>query len=177
MDDSMKLERKGMGELTRQMLNKAIDLLHKVSNKKMESGVAKKELIEILSSYFLYPLARGSEKAKKRFKSLLEEVCQIVDKIDSGKAPLYEAIMQMNKAVMHLPQNFLEEEDSLASTEFDSPGITKERQFKIETKSRGKSEEIQDQITRILDLKERLQTSVTELNNLLSAVGFELIAK
>ena len=177
MDEATKVEKKGMSEQTRQMLNKSIDLLHKVSNRKIGAETAKKELLDILSHYFLHPFKSGSDKHKGRFKALLDEVNEIVDKIESGRAPLYEAIMQVNKAVMHLPQNFIEEKEGITMKESHTCPIVKEKQIRVEEKSKGKFGEIQDQITRILTLKESLQVSVNEINTLLSPVGFELVAK
>ena len=46
-------KRGGMQEATRQVLNRAIDLLHRVSNKKVSEEIALRELTADLSTHFL----------------------------------------------------------------------------------------------------------------------------
>lgn len=95
-----------MTESTRLVLNKSIDLLHKLSNSKMSKEEVKKELSVLLSTYFvtLYPdNGRGIDAEKKlKLEHFLEQAYDISDQVESGKVPLYEAIMLMNKVVVSL---------------------------------------------------------------------------
>lgn len=105
-----------MTESTRLVLNKSIDLLHKFSNKKMRNEDVKKEMATLLSTYFmtLFPEAEGGSDAesKLQLQHFLDNAYDIVDKVETGQAPLYEAIMLMNKVVVSLkPVKRQESED------------------------------------------------------------------
>ena len=92
-----------MAESTRQVLNKSIDLLHKLSNKKIAKDTARKELSAVLSQYFS---SLGSnfaidQDSKVKLELFLDQAYEIIEKVDAGDAPLYEAIMMMNKVVVN----------------------------------------------------------------------------
>ncbi|MBS0584897.1 MAG: hypothetical protein JSR76_01180 [Verrucomicrobia bacterium] len=179
----MRLEKRFKGgEGVRQILNKSIDLLHKISNRKVSLESAKKELTEMLSAYFLM-----EQRGEAKLPFLFEELYVILEKLEAGKAPLYEAIMQMNKAVMQFSLE-AEEEVSFVSTEFDRSGSEREKRHQmpkavvrenlpianVEKSVKNKKEEIKEQMSAILGLKEELEASVSQLNELLSMSGFEL---
>lgn len=152
MQPFMKMKKKmGMTESTRQVLNKAIDLLHRLSNNKISEDVAKRELATTLSAHFL---AEGGVEAQKkiRLQMVLEEANDVVTELHKGKIPLYEAIMLINRIVVTnmnkepppVPENRLspsyteeaqlrpklppyQEDMEFISQEFDISGDQKER--------------------------------------------------
>ena len=156
----MKMKKRvGMTEPTRQVLNKAIDLLHRLSNKKLTEDSARRELGATLSTHFL---AEGGVEAHKkiRLQMVLEEANNVVVQLDKGQIPLYEAIMLINKIVVAggskepppVPENRLEplpnrakiapyqEDLEFVSQEFDVSGDQREKNLqsripqKIESK-------------------------------------------
>lgn len=104
-----------MTEATRLVLNKSIDLLHKLSNGKLAREEVKKEISVLLSTYFVtvYPeTEKGVDAdAKLKLEHVLDQAYDIVYQVESGKAPLYEAIMLMNKVVVSIKPLY-EENDS-----------------------------------------------------------------
>lgn len=120
MDQFMKMRKKmSMAESTRQVLNKSIDLLHKLSNKKIAKDSAKKELGSLLSHYFTssFDGANGiSKESKVKLELFLDQAYEILDKTDSGDTPLYEAIMMMNKVVVNnqVAEKVVNEQDTSA---------------------------------------------------------------
>ncbi len=105
MDQFMKMRKKmSMAESTRQVLNKSIDLLHKLSNKKIAKDTARKELSGVLSQYFSSLGSNSSaidQESKVKLEIFLDQAYEIIEKVDAGDAPLYEAIMMMNKVVVN----------------------------------------------------------------------------
>ncbi len=104
MDQFMKMRKKmSMAESTRQVLNKSIDLLHKLSNKKIAKDTARKELSAVLSQYFssLGENSSIDQESKVKLEIFLDQAYEIIEKVDAGDAPLYEAIMMMNKVVVN----------------------------------------------------------------------------
>ena len=157
MQPFMKMKKKiGMTESTRQVLNKAIDLLHRLSNKKLSEESARRELSTTLSTHFL---SEGGVEAHKKIKlqMVLEEANDVVTQLDKGKIPLYEAIMLVNRIVVAgasahtgkepppIPTSNIEsfhihpriapyEEDlEFVSQEFDVSGEQRERNLHIRT--------------------------------------------
>ncbi len=99
MQPFMKMKKKiGMTESTRQALNRAIDLLHRLSNKKLSEESARKELSTMLSQHFLSEDGVDAQK-KIKLQMVLEEANDVVTQLDKGKIPLYEAIMLVNRIV------------------------------------------------------------------------------
>ena len=95
---------KNLSEQKRQVLNKSIDLLHKLANKKMNIRDVKKELSSILSVYFFsfFPKdAQIDEENKLKFEKFLKMAYEVVENLEGGKSALYEAIMLMNKIVVN----------------------------------------------------------------------------
>lgn len=169
MQPFMKMKKKiGMTESTRQVLNRAIDLLHRLSNKKLSEESARKELSATLSQHFI---SEGGVEAQKKIKlqMILEEANDVVTELDKGKIPLYEAIMLVNRIVSNgvhkepppLPESRIESADAIepihirpkiapyeedvefVSQEFDVSGDQRERnlQMKISQKIQEKIEE------------------------------------
>jgi len=121
----MKMGNRGnMAEKTRQILNKSIDLLHKLSKKKTSSKLAKQEISTLLSNHFLSSNSQSEgidTDQKVKFQCYLDEAYGIVDKIDNGQAPLYEGIMLMNKVIVKNQSEKAKDEKSVRkSLHFDS---------------------------------------------------------
>ena len=100
MQPFMKMKRKqGMNEQTRQVLNRAIDLLHRLSSKRISEEGARRELSAALSAHFL--AEDGIESGKKiKLQLILEEATTVISQLDRGEIPLYEAIMLVNRIVV-----------------------------------------------------------------------------
>lgn len=205
MQPFMKMKKKiGMTESTRQVLNKAIDLLHRLSNKKLSEEAARRELSTTLSTHFL---SEGGVEAHKKIKlqMVLEEANDVVTQLDKGKIPLYEAIMLVNRIVVAgagkepppIPASSIEplqihpkiapyEEDlEFVSQEFDVSGEQRERNLHIrtsekiqeklaETAPRQSEEDVTLLMNRVLMNKKQLEEAISDLNGTLLSVGFEL---
>ena len=154
MQSFMKMKRKiGMTESTRQVLNKAIDLLHRLSNKKLSEEAARRELSTNLSTHFLAEGGLAEEK-KIKLQAALEEANEVVTQLERGKIPLYEAIMMVNRIVVsevlpktlnkeesskiepiqiHSKEESPEDEGAFVSQEFDVSGDQKEKNLQVRT--------------------------------------------
>lgn len=171
MDQFYKVRKKmSIAESTRQVLNKSIDLLHKLSNKKEAKEEIKHHLSTLLSNYFfaVYPdsnklnFGEVDETSKIKLEIFLEQAYEIVDKVASGRAPLYEAIMLMNKVVVNhqpgseevqaveqkqdAPQEIerplrpqVVEEPGMLANEFDPSGESAEQKVLAEVKEKIKA--------------------------------------
>ena len=205
MQPFMKMKKKiGMTESTRQVLNKAIDLLHRLSNKKLSEEASRRELSTMLSTHFL---SEGGVEAQKKIKlqMILEEANDVVTQLDKGKIPLYEAIMLVNRIVVSginkepppIPENRFEpilipekisphEEDlEFINQEFDSSGEIRERNLHIRTSQRlqekleerapkQSEEDVTLLMNRVLMNKKQLEEAISDLNGTLLSAGFEL---
>jgi hypothetical protein len=193
MDQFHKVKKKmSMAEATRQVLNKSIDLLHKLSNKKLSKDEIKNQLDELLSTYFFNLYPEIDEAVKMKLELFLEQSHEIVDKVSMGKAPLYEAIMLMNKVVVAY-QPSAEEERSfeekplenrlkpqenlgLVIDEFDLSGQVQEKgNMKLAIQQRSMPhQEVGSMISEVLKKQDELNQSIVLLNDSLKGVGFEL---
>lgn len=205
MQPFMKMKKKiGMTESTRQVLNKAIDLLHRLSNKKLSEESAKKELSTTLSAHFV---AEGGVEEQKKIKlqMVLEEANGVVSQLDRGQIPLYEAIMLVNRIVVSgankeeapLKETKIEpiqlrtklgayEEDlEFVSQEFDVSGDQREKNLQVKESQkpqekeepvivRQPSEDVVLLMNRVLMNKKQLEDSILDLNGTLHTIGFEL---
>lgn len=102
MDQKMQ-NKENMGEETRKVLNKSIDILHKLSKGKTTRKEGRQELSALLAGHFLSthkPNEGIDINQKVKLQCYLDEALDIIDKIDSGKAPLYEGILLMNKVIV-----------------------------------------------------------------------------
>ena len=193
-----------ISESNRVLLNKLIDILHKLSNGKIVKDVAKDELSVLLSGYFLSNNSENlglDSNQKIKLEWLLDRVYEIVDKLESGDAPLYEAIIMINKLVSGLNPDEGENEPAhecmcsdefmkvkgdyvsghgIVSDEFDKSGedvekiITKQVSSCNSCEACGEKEEVGDLISRVLTDKKRLSNSVSLLNDVLRELGFEM---
>ncbi len=202
MDQFYKVRKKmSIAESTRQVLNKSIDLLHKLSNRKLAKEEMKQQLSTLLSNYFfaVHPdsaklnFGEVDETSKIKLELFLEQAYEICDKVSNGKAPLYEAIMLMNKVVVaHQPNHEevpaqptprlevseplsrLEEEEDpgLVPDAFDLSGEVREKiKARMVTPEK---QEVGSLIADVLKRQEELNLSISVLNHSLKEVGFEL---
>lgn len=200
MQPFMKMKKKvGMTESTRQVLNRTIDLLHRVSNKKLSEEVARRELSTTLSTHF-FAEGGGEEQRKIKLQLVLEEANGIITQLEKEKIPLYEAIMLINRIVVSgvkeedlpvepvqlrtkMPQ--YEEEVEFVSQEFDVSGERVENNLHVRApqkvvekplpmESKQPTEEVAVLMNRVLTNKKQLEDSVQALNGLLQIAGFEL---
>jgi hypothetical protein len=101
MQPFMKMKKKiTMTESTRKVLNKAIDLLHRLSSKKISEDVCKKEISYTLSSHFLEDTKVNAD-SKVKLEMCINEASDIIESLEKGKIPLYEAIMLINRVVVN----------------------------------------------------------------------------
>ena len=171
MQSFMKMKKKvGMTESTRQVLNKAIDLLHRVSNKKLSEEAARRELATALSTHFL---AEGGVEEEKKIKLqvVLEEASNVVSQLEKGKIPLYEAIMMVNRIVVS--ENFPKKEEgnkiepiqfrtkvdpyedtAFVSQEFDVSGDQKEKNLESRVVNKPEFVLQEEKVTQQVELKE-----------------------
>lgn len=156
-----------MTESTRQMLNKSIDLLHKLSKKKVTTTAVKNELSDYLSNHISLwnQINSNSPRRLEEFTVLAEE---IIDDVDAGKIPLYEGIMLLNRMVMP-------EETPMVANEFDPTGNKIEQStMNICMPKEEPKKEVAELIEIVLKNKELLDKSVVTLNTRLKQIGYEL---
>ncbi|MBM3202017.1 MAG: hypothetical protein FJZ56_06380 [Chlamydiae bacterium] len=194
MDQFHKVKKKmSIAESTRQVLNKSIDLLHKLSNKKLSRDEINKQLSELLTAYFASLHPEMNEANSIKLDHFLKQAEEIVDKVANSKSPLYEAIMLMNKVVVsNQPdleeenmaeekpiENRLmrEEEMGLVTSEFDLSGEAQEKvkvKAAISQRTVSSFHEVGSMISEVLKKQEELNHSILQLNDSLKGVGFEL---
>lgn len=184
-----------MGEETRKVLNKSIDLLHKLSKGKITRKEARQELSALLAGHFLTSCTNNEGvdiNQKVKLQCYLDEALEIVDKIDSGQAPLYEGILLMNKVIVKrqgIKEETLPLDEKTITPIFDEakyiPPLPKEELIKeVKVESSPKITKvvaptysqmgIQELMQEVLRNKELLEKSVLHLNESLLQVGFEL---
>lgn len=188
MDQFVKLRKKmSIAESTRQMLNKSIDLLHKLSKKKITTDAVKKELSTYLSNHIL-TLNQVDSGKKFELEQFLHHVGELVDSVDAGKIPLYEGIMTLNRLVMPedesledvpkkvSPPPFIRMTpipemapipETLDRIEKSGSTITHERELQP-------PREIGELVEVVLKNKAVLDESVVSLNATLKNIGYEL---
>ena len=188
MDQYMKIKKTlSLAESTRQILNKAIDLLHKLSNGKMGKEETKHQLSSILSHYFLTIYGEDlSSTEKQELKDFLASAHEVVDRAESGKIPLYEAIMLMNKVIIQhqierdevvVPLKEVTRQQVVQRVEKEvDPTPLEEKHTSVrkqctETASLGQFE---NKLQEIASLQKRMRTVIDELNDELHTVGYEL---
>lgn len=191
-----------MQEETRKVLNKSIDVLHKLSKGKTTRKEARQELSALLAGHFLMnSKSQGIDiNQKVKLQCYLDEALSIVDRLDSGQAPLYEGILMMNKViakketepVLPLDETTISslldgkklEDSIMISDQFDRSGKQKEeeaiRPVKIAEAPKPAASNIytqlgiQELMQEVLRNKEQFEKSIVNLNESLLHAGFEL---
>jgi hypothetical protein len=193
MDQFMKMRKKmSMAESTRQVLNKSIDLLHKLSNKKIAKETARKELSAVLSQYFS-SLGSGlaiDQERKVKLEIFLDQAYEIIEKVDAGDAPLYEAIMMMNKVVVNNqmeeagkervssirpPEPKMKMREEISRSDYDDEDEEEEEEFRRVEKTPRKAKEHSRQISGSTRFESSIQEEVGDANQEVSLLIGEVL--
>lgn len=169
-------------EQKRQMINKAIDLLHKLANKRLEFDEAKTEISRVVSEYYVMDESEGvKDNLKVNLEIMMGNAFDVLEGVKDEKLNLYQAIMLMNKVMAH-PGQISEKPEKKAET---IPAIKKEEPkeiVKVEEKQEAvvknisaKSDDLFSQkMAEVIENKKKLKKSIEELNEVLKGYGFTL---
>lgn len=183
----------------RRTLHRSIDLLHQLSSQKLGRQEVKERLrtLHFASLLKSIPDFDDLENAKQvsiqaSFDSFMQEVDEIVEGLSSGKIPLYEAIMQMNKTVVQnqftpIPDVSVyadSPDDSIIEDSFDPSGDDQERAIESYWKAQfdqRKTSNLSKQpvaidgcIQELIDIKKSLQEKIDQINGSLKEFGFQI---
>jgi hypothetical protein len=162
----------GREEQKRQMINKAIDLLHKLANKRLDHQEAKVEISRVISEYYVLDDLEGfKEEDKINLELMINNAFDVVNGVKEEKLNLYQAIMLMNKVMAH-------QERAIATTLTPSEEIETESKVKLPIKTEEVKEKQEDifaiAMNKVVENKRKLQESIAELNDTLKSHGFIL---
>lgn len=169
-------------EQKRQMINKAIDLLHKLANKRLEFDEAKTEISRVVSEYYVMDESEGvKDNLKVNLEIMMGNAFDVLEGVKDEKLNLYQAIMLMNKVMAH-PGQISEKPEKKVET---VPAVKKEEPkeiVKVEEKQEAvvknisaKSDDLFSQkMAEVIENKKRLKKSIEELNEVLKGYGFTL---
>ena len=176
----------GREEQKRQMINKAIDLLHKLSNKRLDYDDAKSEISRVISEYYVLDDSAVGENTKINLELMINNSFDVLNGVKDEKLNLYQAIMLMNKVMAHAET--IKEEPS---KKFEIPVFTEEKNEVVsETKKEGnsienklieidevkqpKKNDLTDAMNDVIENKKKYLQSIEELNEILKSHGFAL---
>ena len=174
----------GREEQKRQMINKAIDLLHKLANKRLEFDEAKSEISRVVSEYYVIDEEEGvKDDAKINLELMINNAFDVISGVKEEKLNLYQAIMLMNKVMAHqesVSDTVLStKENEIESQKEDKPIEKPKKEEKIEVvkKTISKEEKLfAIHMNEVLENKKKLHQSIEELNEILKDHGFSLKA-
>ncbi|MCH9621492.1 MAG: hypothetical protein S4CHLAM20_09120 [Chlamydiia bacterium] len=170
-------------EQKRQMINKAIDLLHKLANKRMEYSDATAEVSRIVSEYYVIDEVEGvADNAKINLEVMINNAFDVLEGVKNEKLNLYQAIMLMNKVMAHGAQVNKEPKKKVEKLVQKEIEEVKDEIVKVEEKQEAivksvssKSDDLFSQkMAAVIDNKKRLHKSIEELNEVLKGHGFTL---
>ncbi len=171
----------GREEQKRQMINKAIDLLHKLSNKRLDYDDAKSEISRVISEYYvLDDGASVAENTKINLELMINNSFDVINGVKDEKLNLYQAIMLMNKVMAH-GETTKEE----PSKKFEIPTFTEEKKevklientvSNIEEVRYPKRTEVSEAMNDVIENKKKYLQSIEQLNEILKSHGFSLSA-
>ena len=126
-----------------------------------------------------------SVEEKGELKAFLASAHEVVDKADSGQIPLYEAIMLMNKVIIHhqmerneniVPLSRSEEKKTVREVSFEAPVEKKDTapSKPAPVKNALAAAVFEDPLKEIEALKQRMDTLLNNLNSRLRKVGYQL---
>lgn len=173
----------GREEQKRQMINKAIDLLHKLANKRLDFDEAKSEISRVVSEYYVIDDTEGVEgNDKVNLELMMNNAFDVISGVKDEKLNLYQAIMLMNKVMAHSESKKIEEPKKVeVSVPEIKEAVKMDIQEKIEKKAAAREaviEEKQDTfgnlMNKVIENKRKYQHSIEELNELLKSHGFLL---
>lgn len=179
----------GREEQKRQMINKAIDLLHKLSNKRLDFDDAKSEISRVISEYYVLDESAGvADNTKINLEVMINNSFDVINGVKDDKLNLYQAIMLMNKVMAHGESS---KEES--SKKIEKPAFVEEKKQKVseikkevklienkvpdikEVKS-AKGTEVTRAMNDVIENKKKYLQSIEQLNEILKAHGFSLSA-
>ncbi len=182
MDTFSKIRKSaGREEQKRQMINKAIDLLHKLANKRLDYDDAKSEISRVVSEYYVIDDEEGmGDNAKINLEVMINNSFDVLEGIKDEKLNLYQAIMLMNKVMAH--QEPLKAKPKVEVQATPIQEVVKmeviEETKKVEKSAplaSLKSEDLlKDALNEVIQNKKRLQQSIEDLNQVLKGHGFTL---
>ncbi len=171
----------GREEQKRQMINKAIDLLHKLSNKRLDYDDAKIEISRLISEYYLLDENQGlEENTKLNLELMINNSFDVINGVKEEKLNLYQAIMLINKVMAHVdtvkqePQPKIEKPVILEEKK-ESNYIENKTSDVQEVKSH-KQTEVAQAMNELIENKKKYLHSIEKLNELLKNHGFSLSA-
>lgn len=120
MDHFMKMRKKvSMAESTRQVLNKCIELIHRVKGGKINTEEGKEEVAHVLSGYFIEKSGSSgdiSESDKLKLEIFIKRAQEVIDRVSTGMCQTHDGIMFMNKIVAFRGEDYPGEEE-----DFETP--------------------------------------------------------
>ena len=182
MDTFSKIRKSaGREEQKRQMINKAIDLLHKLANKRLDYDDAKSEISRVVSEYYVIDDEEGmGENAKINLEVMINNSFDVLEGIRDEKLNLYQAIMLMNKVMAHqepVKAKPKVEVQTAPVQEVVNMEVIEEIK-KVEKRAVLVSEKsddlLKDALNEVIENKKRLQQSIEDLNEVLKGHGFTL---
>jgi hypothetical protein len=198
MDTFSKIRKSvGQEEQKRQMINKAIDLLHKLANKRLEFDDAKSEISKVVSEYYVIDEVLGVEdNTKINLEVMINNAFDVLEGVQQEKLNLYQAIMLMNKVMAHhgpAVQEVKKKVEKKIERVVEIPAKTinkinieeaKHEVVKVEEKQEAIVKNVSSRnddlftqkMTEVIENKKRLAKSIEELNEVLKGHGFTLNA-
>lgn len=166
-------------EQKRQMINKAIDLLHKLANKRLDFADAKSDISKVISEYYVTHEEEGIEgNAKINLEMMMNNAYDVISGVKEEKLNLYQAIMLMNKVMA---------QSDRAKKESKEEPVKQKEQKKVVAPLEVKKQEVgaakvvevnQSSFSLLMDTvvenKRKYLESIEELNELLKAHGLKL---
>jgi len=183
MDTFSKIRKSaGREEQKRQMINKAIDLLHKLANKRLDYDEAKSEISRVVSEYYVIDDEDGmGDNAKINLEVMINNSFDVLEGIKDEKLNLYQAIMLMNKVMAHQEPVKVKPKVEIQTApiqEVVKMDVVVEETKKVEKSAPltpVKSEDLlKDALNQVIENKKRLQQSIEDLNEVLKGHGFTL---
>ena len=176
-------------EQKRQMINKAIDLLHKLANKRLDFADAKSEISKVISEYYVTHEEEGIDSsAKINLEVMMNNAFDVISGVKEEKLNLYQAIMLMNKVMARSegakPSKAepKKQEKQEKKVEMPEKGLKQEKVPLPALSQEVKREKVEKKedpsFAQLMDLvianKKKYLDSIEELNALLKSHGLKL---
>ena len=176
----------GREEQKRQMINKAIDLLHKLANKRLDFVDAKSEISRVVSEYYVIDDKEGVEGNDKiNLEVMMNNAYDVISGVKEEKLNLYQAIMLMNKVMAQAGAGDKEtpkkpmpkKPEALEVKESVKVSVQPEKQEQTPPQA-VKMDRGDDTFTclmnKVIENKRKYHQSIEDLNELLKSHGFML---
>lgn len=176
----------GREEQKRQMINKAIDLLHKLANKRLDFVEAKSEISRVVSEYYVIDDKEGVEGNDKiNLEVMMNNAYDVISGVKEEKLNLYQAIMLMNKVMARAGSGEKEtpkkpmpkKPEALEVKESVKVSVQPEKQEQTPPQAVNMDRD-DDTFTclmnKVIENKRKYHQSIEDLNELLKTHGFML---